>query len=65
MMISEQVVARDVAIDVGERIPRFKSVDDSGAEFDSRSLNGHLCLLNSSGRIGDPTASASYVEWKS
>lgn len=45
MMISEQVVARDVAIDVGETMPRFKSVDDRGAEFDSRSLNGHLVLI--------------------
>lgn len=45
MMISEQVVARDVAIDVGETMPRFKSVDDRGAQFDSRSLNGHLVLI--------------------
>ena len=45
MMISEQVVARDSAIEVGDRIPRFVSVDDSGAEFDSRSLNGHLVLI--------------------
>ena len=45
MMISEQVVARDSAIEVGDKIPRFVSVDDSGAEFDSRSLNGHLVLI--------------------
>lgn len=45
MMISEQVVARDVAIEVGDRIPRFTSIEDSGAEFDSRSLNGHLVLI--------------------
>ena len=45
MMISEQVVARDSAIEVGDRMPRFVSVDDSGAEFDSRSLNGHLVLI--------------------
>ena len=45
MMISEQVVARDSAIEVGDKIPRFISVDDSGAEFDSRSLNGHLVLI--------------------
>ena len=45
MMISEQVVARDVAIDVGEKIPRFRSVVDNGTEFDSRSLNGHLVLI--------------------
>lgn len=45
MMISEQVVARDAAIEVGDTIPRFTSVDDSGAEFDSRSLNGHLVLI--------------------
>ena len=45
MMISEQVVARDVAIEVGDRMPRFTSIEDSGAEFDSRSLNGHLVLI--------------------
>lgn len=45
MMISEQVVARDSAIEVGDTIPRFISVDDSGTEFDSRSLNSHLVLI--------------------
>lgn len=45
MMISEQVVARDSAIEVGDTIPRFVSVDDSGTDFDSRSLNGHLVLI--------------------
>ena len=45
MMISEQVVARDVAIEVGDTIPRFASIDDSGVEFDSRSLSGHLVLI--------------------
>ena len=45
MMISEQVVSPEVAIEVGDTIPRFTSIDDKGAEFDSRSLNGHLVLI--------------------
>jgi hypothetical protein len=45
MLISEQVISPDAAIEVGDRIPRFTSIDDAGVEFDSRSLNGHLVLI--------------------
>ena len=45
MLISEQIVSPEVAIEVGDTIPRFTSVDDAGVEFDSRSLNGHLVLI--------------------
>ena len=45
MLLSEQVISPDAAIEVGDRIPRFTSIDDAGVEFDSRSLNGHLLLI--------------------
>jgi cytochrome oxidase Cu insertion factor (SCO1/SenC/PrrC family) len=45
MLISEQIISPDAAIEVGDRIPRFTSIDDAGVEFDSRSLNGHLVLI--------------------
>ena len=45
MLISEQVISPDAAIEVGDRIPRFTSIDDAGVEFDSRSLNGHFVLI--------------------
>ena len=45
MLISEQIISPDAANEVGDRIPRFTSIDDAGVEFDSRSLNGHLVLI--------------------
>ena len=45
MSVSEQIVARDTVIEVGDTVPRFTSVDGSGDAFDSRVLNGHLVLI--------------------
>ena len=45
MSVSEQIVARDTVIEVGDTVPQFTSVDGSGDAFDSRVLNGHLVLI--------------------
>ena len=42
--ISSQEVAAGV-IEVGDTIPRFTALDDSGEVFDSRNLRGHLVLI--------------------
>ncbi len=42
--ISRQEVAAD-AIEVGDVIPRFTSIDEHGQPFDSNSLHGHILLI--------------------
>ena len=44
MAISRQEVASD-AIQVGDTIPRFTSVDERGEPFDSETLRGHPVLI--------------------
>ena len=43
--ISPQKVEMASVIKVGDIIPPFRAVDDSGGRFDSKSLNGHLVLI--------------------
>ena len=45
MSVSEQIVAHDTVIEVGDTVPQFTSIDGSGDAFDSRVLNGHLVLI--------------------
>ena len=45
MSVSEQIVARDTVIEVGDTVPRFTSIDGSGNAFDSGVLSGHLVLI--------------------